>query len=285
LTRIEGPPLIRVVTAKTATPGNPAHPFLKWVGGKRQLLPEIARYVPRTYGTYHEPFVGAGALFFDLQPRRARLTDGNARLIRAYAGVRNGCDKVIDLLRSYPHTRDFYLRLRTIDIDARPDEEVAAWLIYLNRTGYNGLYRVNSRNEFNVPFGNYAKPKICDAANLRACSLALQHARIDVADFAEVLRHAKSGDFVYFDPPYVPLSATSSFTSYTMGGFGMDDQRRLRDVAVALAKRGVRVLISNSSSPAVRELYADFEQHEVSARRAVNCNAAGRKAVTELLIR
>jgi DNA adenine methylase len=263
----------------------PAHPFLKWVGGKRQLLPQIARYVPHTFGTYHEPFVGAGALFFHLQPRRARLTDGNARLIRAYAGIRNGCDRVIDLLSSYPHTRDFFLRLRKADIDCRSDEEVAAWLIYLNRTGYNGLYRVNSKNEFNVPFGDYAKPKICDATNLKACARALESARIGVADFADVLRHAKRGDFVYFDPPYVPLSVTSSFTSYTMGRFGMDDQRRLRDVALALTKRGVQVLISNSSSPAVRELYAGFEQHEVSARRAINCNAAGRKAVTELLIR
>jgi DNA adenine methylase len=273
------------VTAKATSAAEPARPFLKWVGGKRQLLREIARYVPRTFGTYHEPFLGGGALFFHLRPARARLTDGNARLIRAYAGVRSGCDAVIDLLRAYPHTRDFFLELRTVDIDARSDEEVAAWLIYLNHTGYNGLYRVNSKNKFNVPFGDYAKPRICDANNLRACARALAHAKTNVADFADVLRHARRGDFVYFDPPYVPLSATSSFTSYTRGGFGMGDQQRLRDVALTLKKRGVAVLISNSSSPAVRDLYADFDQHEVSARRAVSCNAAGRKAVTELLIR
>jgi len=263
-----------------------ARPFIKWVGGKRQLLDRLLHYVPERFGTYHEPFVGGGALFFRLEPRPAILADSNERLIRTYRGLRNEPEKVIELLRGYPHEKSFFLELRSSDIDAaKTDAEVAAWFIYLNKTAYNGLYRVNRRNLFNVPFGDQKKPNICDAENIRACSRALQGAELVTGDFESVLERAKSGDFVYFDPPYVPLSVTSDFTSYTRDGFDMSDQVRLRDVALELKKRGVYVLLSNSSAPAVRELYADFEQIEVDARRAINCKVEGRGAVTELLIR
>jgi DNA adenine methylase len=234
---------------------------------------------------YHEPFVGGGALYFHLQPGRAVLADTNERLVRAYRGVRDDVDRVIDLLASYPHDKRFYLRFRVEPIDKRTDAEVAAWLIYLNRTGYNGLYRVNSANQFNVPFGDYKNPTICDDENLRGCSKALRRADLRVEDFSVVLSRARKGDFVYFDPPYVPLSATSSFTAYTSDGFGMAEQTRLRDVARELKRRGVRILLSNSDGEVVRELYAEgFEVAEVGAARLVNCKATRRGKVTELLI-
>jgi len=264
-----------------------SRPFLKWAGGKRQLLGELVRHVPKEHhGRYFEPFVGGGALFFELRPRKAVLADVNERLIRTYRGVQRSVDDVIHLLKSYPYDEKFFYDLREIDVDAGTDAEVAAWFIYLNRAGYNGLYRVNRKNRFNVPFGRYENPTICDAATLRSCSAALAGADLLVADFEAVVAKAKRGDFVYFDPPYMPLSVTSSFTSYTSHGFGADQQTRLRDVARRLKKRGVRVLLSNSSAPLVRKLYrAGFDTTEVSATRMVNSKASGRGAITELVIR
>ena len=238
---------------------------------------------------YHEPFVGGGALFFALSPKKAMLSDNNLRLIRTYLGVRDRLDALIDLLGVYKkkHSPAFFQSMREVKVDAlRDNAKVAAWMIYLNKTAFNGLYRVNSRNLFNVPFGRYANPAICDARNLRACSAALQAVDIAHRDFVSVLDHARKGDFVYFDPPYVPLSATSSFTSYTSDGFEPSDQIRLRDVAVELKKRGVRVLLSNSGAGFVREIYdKDFEIEQVQASRLVNCKAAGRGKITELIIR
>ncbi|MGH7436376.1 MAG: DNA adenine methylase [Polyangiaceae bacterium] len=263
-----------------------ARPFLKWAGGKRQLLPHLLRHVPPHMGRYFEPFVGGGALFFAARPARATLADVNARLVRAYRGVAGQVDEVVRLLRGYLHDSDFYYRLRAKAIDGHSDAEVAAWFIYLNRTGYNGLYRVNRRNEFNVPFGRYANPTVCDEPTLRACAVALSDTTLQVDDFENVVAGARRGDFVYFDPPYAPLSATSSFTSYTATGFGPEDQKRLRDVAMKLKRRGVHVLLSNSSAPAVKELYGEgFEVLEVPAMRMVNSRGTGRGAVAELVIR
>lgn len=263
-----------------------ARPFIKWVGGKRQLLAELRKYVPQGYGTLHEPFVGGGALFFSLRPARAVLSDTNERLVRAYRGVRNDVETVIQRLRSYPHDKAFFLRMREFDVDATPsDADVAAWLIYINKTCYNGLYRVNSKNVFNVPFGAYVNPTICDESLLRACSKILQNAEIISGDFEEVIERSKPGDFVYFDPPYVPLSATSSFTSYTSSGFGPEEQKRLRDVALALKESGRHVLLSNSSAGLVRELYSsDFAIVEVQATRMVNTKAEMRGKIAELLM-
>jgi DNA adenine methylase len=277
---------------KVATSSGPARPFLKWVGGKRQLLRAIEAHIPKTLrGTYHEPFVGGGALFFHLVPKRARLSDTNQRLIRAYRGIQTSCEEVIDLLREHQskhtkHKRTYFHAQRKRDIDReQSDAAVAAWFVYLNRTAYNGLYRVNSKNQFNVPFGRYEKPAIVDADRLRACAHALEQTELAYEDFEAVLKHAKSGDFVYFDPPYVPLSDTAKFTSYTRQGFGPSDQERLRDAALALKRRKVRVLISNSDSLAVRELYAKgFKLQEVSARRQVNSKVSGRGHIGELLI-
>lgn len=260
-------------------------PFLKWVGGKRQILHALAEHVPHRFGRYHEPFLGGGALFFHLRPQKSVLSDTNERLVRTWRGVRDSVEEVIALLYDWPYDKDFYQELRARPIDERPDAEVAAWFIYLNRTGFNGLYRVNRRNIFNVPFGAYTNPTICDADLLRTVSASLAETELHVEDFGAVLDRAERGDFVYFDPPYVPLTATSSFTSYTADGFGMTDQARLRDTARALKERGVYVVVSNSSAPAVHELYADFHRTPVAAARAINCVASKRGSVTELILR
>jgi DNA adenine methylase len=263
-----------------------ARPFLKWVGGKRQLLGELVKHVPAEYGAYHEPFVGGGALFFHLRPERAFLSDSNERLIAAYRGVKGSVEKVIAKLQTYKHDKDFFLEVRGAP-KGRSDADVAAWLIYVNKTAYNGLYRVNSRNVFNVPFGDYARPNICDAGNLRACAEALRDAEIHKEPFDAVLARAQAGDFVYFDPPYVPLSASSMFTSYTAEGFGDEEQRRLCELSLELTAKGVHVVLSNSSAPRVRELYDEkrFELTEVLAARAVNSQASGRGKIRELVIR
>jgi DNA adenine methylase len=264
----------------------PRRPFVKWAGGKRQLLPELRRHVPERFGRYFEPFVGGGALFFELRPSAARLTDVNARLIRTYSGVRNDVERVIGLLESYPHDERFFYELRDRDVDLGTDAEVAAWFIYLNKVGFNGLYRVNRKNRFNVPFGRHKNPTICDAATLRACSAALQRAELSVADFADSVADAGPGDLVYFDPPYVPLSVTSNFTSYTSDGFGPEAHKRLRDLALQLKERGVHVILSNSSADFVRDLYRpSFTTTEVLATRLVNSKVTRRGAITELVIR
>ncbi len=270
---------------RVASKTDGGRPFIKWAGGKRQLLSSLLQHAPHDAPTYFEPFVGGGALFFALRPQRAVLADVNERLIRTYRGVKNNVDDVIRQLRALPHTPAFFYRFREEKIDGGTDANVAAWFIYLNKTGFNGLYRVNRDNRFNVPFGRYANPTICDEPTLRACSAALAETELLVEDFAKVAPKAKRGDFVYFDPPYVPLSTTSSFTSYTSRGFGEAEQARLRDTARKLKKRGVRVLLSNSSAPSVRKLYAEgFDIAEVSATRLVNSKATARGAVVELLI-
>lgn len=227
------------------TTANAARPFLKWAGGKRSMLEHLLPRVPSTFGTYFEPFLGGGSLFFAVQPERAVLGDTNRRLVRAYMGVRDRIDQVVDFLRRSPHSKEFFLKLRRWDVDSADDASVASWVIYLNRTCFNGLYRVNRSGQFNVPFGDYVNPRICDEPNLRACSAALTSVEIRHDDFAGVLERAVAGDFVYLDPPYLPISVTSSFAAYTADGFTLRDHRRLRDVALGLKTRGVRVLICN----------------------------------------
>lgn len=266
-----------------------ARPFCKWVGGKTQLLPELRKHVPLDFKRYFEPFVGGGALFFDVAPRVAFLGDQNSRLVTTYKGVRDHVEELIALLKTYPYEKDFYLETRAKDIDdARKygAVQVAAWFIYLNKTGFNGIYRVNQSGGFNVPFGKYTNPVICNEDALRAASKALRRATIDAGDFELTTAAARDGDFVYFDPPYVPVSATADFTTYTAGGFKAVDQIRLRDYARSLAKRGVHVVLSNSDTPPVRDLYSGkpFVIHEVQARRSVNSNSEKRGKVGELII-
>lgn len=264
-----------------------ARPFVKWVGGKRQLVDAIRAQMPAAFGRYFEPFVGGGALFFAVRPETASISDANERLVRTYRAVRDNVESVIGMLETYPYDLAFYESMRELDVDSRTDAEVAAWFVYVNRAGFNGLYRVNRAGKFNVAFGRYTNPTICDAENLRACSRVLQGVDVSCYDFVDAVGPAKSGDFVYFDPPYVPLNATSSFTAYQADGFGPDAQCRLRDLAEELVERGVHVLLSNSSAPLVRDLYSGpgFEIVEVDATRAVNCRTDRRGAVKELLIR
>jgi DNA adenine methylase len=275
--------------ARTLRDVSAAAPFIKWVGGKRQLLPTILELVPRSIsGTYHEPFIGGGAVFFALfgegRIRRAVLSDVNRDLIDVYTTVRDSPEELIAALREHRNDKAHYYRVRALAVDGLSKVERAARFIFLNRCGYNGLYRVNASGKFNVPFGRYVNPRICDAENLRAASHALQCSEFRCGDFGGAAK-ARGDDFVYFDPPYVPLTRTASFTSYASGGFGPAEQVRLRDLARRLKRRGVRVLLSNSSVPAVHELYADgFEKRSVHARRLVSCLPSGRGGVRELLI-
>jgi len=260
-------------------------PFLKWAGGKRQLLRELLQHVPKRLGRYHEPFLGGGALYFALQPERAALSDDNSRLIATYTGVRDDVDTVVDTLSQWPYDKDFYLKCRARPIDDKPANEIAAWMIYLNKAGFNGLYRVNKRGGFNVPFGRYTNPRICDEPNLRACSDLLGGTHLCQGDFDRVLDDAERGDFVYFDPPYVPASPTASFTSYTSKGFNMGDQIRLRETALELKRRGVNVLLSNSDTELIHRLYGrGFRMRTVQATRNINCKAGKRGKVGEVII-
>lgn len=263
-------------------------PFIKWVGGKRQLLPTLISHYRGEPG-YHEPFLGGGAFFFCLmdrmlRPKEAFLSDQNARLVRTYLGVRDDVDGVVRLLKTYPYEATFFASMRKMDVDRADDTSCAAWFIYLNRTGFNGLYRVNKKNEFNVPFGRYTNPMVCDEENLRACSRVLQGVTIAHADFTRVNTSSRQGDFLYFDPPYVPLSATSDFTGYTQEGFADADQVRLRDLALQMRSEGRTVVLSNSSAPRVRELYRAFTCEEVDAKRNLNSKGDRRGAVKELVI-
>jgi DNA adenine methylase len=263
-----------------------AKPFIKWVGGKRQLLPELRARIPSSFGTYHEPFVGGGALFFDLQPSRAFLSDANERLVRTYKAIRDDVERVIATLETMPHDRDLYMQLRDACVDEWEDWQVAAWFVRMNRSGYSGLYRVNAAGKYNVPFCDQNAPKYAEPDDLRACSKALRGVEIRHEHFAATLSRVERGDLVYFDPPYVPLSASSSFTSYTSEGFDLAEQVKLRDVAIELKRRGAHVLLSNSSAPLVSTLYAEhFEIEHVAASRAINSDGAKRGKVAESIMR
>lgn len=264
-------------------------PLLKWVGGKRQLLPAIHSMLPESYDTYVEPFLGGGAVLFSLAPERARVNDLNTELITVYEVVRDDVDELIELLRGYPNESDFFYSMRALD---RSPEfahlsrvERAARTIYLNKTCYNGLYRVNNAGQFNAPFGRYANPTICDEPNLREVSayLASHDVAFSNGDYAAL--EANEGDFVYFDPPYDPVNPTSNFTGYQSGGFGRADQIRLKETCDALDARGVKFLLSNSATDFITELYADYRVETVKATRAVNSVASKRGKVNEVLVR
>lgn len=265
-------------------------PFLKWAGGKTQLADALLEHMPLVFNVYHEPFVGSGALFFRLyreqKIRRAVLSDLNAELIDTYLAIRDDVSEVIRLLSEFPYNREFYYAVREKDSWQLSLPERAARMIYLNKTGYNGLYRVNRQGKFNVPFGRYKSPKYLDQENLLAVSQALQEVDILCLSFETVLDRVGPGDWVYFDPPYVPLSRTANFTSYNANGFELSDQEHLRDVCVELSKNKVHVTLSNSDTEIIRSLYdlPYFTIDEVLANRAINCNGAKRGKVTELVV-
>jgi DNA adenine methylase len=263
-------------------------PFLKWAGGKSRLLAQFQPLLPPagSYARYLEPFLGSAAVFFELAPKVAILADVNREIVDCYDAIRSCPEDVIRELDKHEHDRAHYYEVR----DARPRKLAAkaARTIYLNKTGYNGLYRVNRAGRFNVPMGRYDNPGFRSPllfATLRACSSALAAAEILTADFENVLARARARDFVYLDPPYVPVSPTADFTSYAAGGFGWADQQRLASACKALDRRGVRLMLSNSDTPSVRALYAGFRVDTVLAARSINSKATRRGQVGEVVVR
>ncbi|HEL1757254.1 DNA adenine methylase [Streptococcus suis] len=267
-------------------------PFTKWTGGKRQLLPVIKSLMPDNYNSYFEPFIGGGAIFFELIPKKAIINDFNSELINCYRQIKDNPQKLIELLVEHQknNSKDYYLELRSVDRDDRihamTDTERAARIMYMLRVDFNGLYRVNSKNQFNVPYGRYKNPKIVDSDLILSISQYLNKNNIEIltGDFEKAVEDVGAGDFVYFDPPYIPLSETSAFTSYTHEGFSYEDQVRLRDVFRKLDKKGAYVMLSNSSSPLVEELYKGFNIHKVEAIRTNGAKASSRGKISEIIV-
>lgn len=261
---------------------------MKWAGGKTQLLKHYTRLFPAEFNRYFEPFLGGGAVFFHMVAKnpglRAVLSDSNGELVNCYNMVKNELPSVIRLLKKHRNDKHHFYKVRAMNVSGLTLPERAARLIFLNKTCFNGLYRVNRKGQFNVPFGRYDNPKICDEVNLRAAELALCNAKIVNANFESVLSQAKKGDFVYLDPPYQPLSTTSSFTSYTRNSFGIEDQARLAEVFKKLTDKGCYAMLSNSDTPLIRDLYDDFHIETVFANRAINSKADKRGRVAEVAI-
>ena len=267
-------------------------PILKWVGGKRQLLDEIIPRISKNYSTYVEPFVGGGAVLFELQPKKAVINDSNAELINVYKTVRDNPDELIKVLEKHAaqNSEEYFYEVRALDRTSQYEElssvEKAARIIYLNKTCYNGLYRVNSAGQFNSPYGKYKNPNIVNATVIRAMSNYLSQNKIDIrtGDYRDVLKGLRKGAFVYLDPPYMPISSSSSFTGYTEGGFGYDEQVALKEECDKLKAKKIPFLQSNSDCPEIRELYKDYTIITVQAKRAINSNAAKRGEINEVLI-
>lgn len=268
-------------------------PFLKWAGGKRQLLPYIRKYLPRLSRTttYFEPFVGAGAVLFDLQPSKARINDANRELINCYQVIKTDVEALIEHVKTHK-TDDskYYYEIRELDrspeyVKLTPLER-ASRIIFLNKTCYNGLFRVNSQGQFNVPYGNYKNPTIVDSIIIKAISNYLNQNAITISnlDFEEAVKESKKGDFIYFDPPYDPISDTSSFTGYNLDKFGKEEQCRLKHVYDKLTEKGCKVMLSNSATEFIRNLYATYKIITIPASRNINSVATGRGRIDELLI-
>jgi len=248
-------------------------------------------YPPESFdpasGRYFEPFVGGGAVFFDLMPRRAYLSDLNSELVTTYNVIKNDVESLIKSLEKHKTDKEYFLEIRAKDPKTLEDLSVASRFIYLNRTCFNGIYRVNSSGGFNVPYGKYLNPKICDADNLRKVSESLKEVSITNQDYKEVIKNAKKGDYIYFDPPYDPLNKTSSFTSYTKEAFLDKQQTELRDTYIKLHKKGCFVMLSNSDTPFINELYGNITGVKISkvkAGRAINSVGSKRGKITEVLV-
>lgn len=279
------------------TAPDPLKPFLKWAGGKRQLLPEIlSQHLPTNFSSgsqqqYFEPFIGAGAMLLALQPACGTIGDQNAELVNCYKVIRDRLPELLDALGCHRNEADYYYEVR--QWDRRADFEQldavarAARLIFLNKTCYNGLFRVNNQGQFNVPFGRYRNPKIMDTEALQAIHVYLNSAQLQIhhGDFQETVQSAQAGDFIYFDPPYDPLTVTASFTGYGAGGFDRTAQTRLHDTFVALHQKGCSVLLSNSDTEFIRELYQGFTICSIDATRAINSDPLKRGKISEVLIK
>ena len=269
-------------------------PFVKWVGGKRQLVPTIlANHLPKNYNlqTYYEPFIGGGALLFSLQPKKAVINDSNAELINCYKIIKNSLDELIEDLKNHKNNEYYYYDIRDWDREknfkSKTEVQRASRIIFLNKTCYNGLFRVNSQGQFNVPFGKYKNPNILDIAVLKAVNKYLNENQVRIlnSDFQEAVKDAKRGDFIYLDPPYDPVSETASFTGYDINGFNKQEQRRLKEVFDDLNSRGCHILLSNACTEFIEDLYKDYPHTKISAIRAINCNGKKRGKVDEILVK
>jgi DNA adenine methylase len=269
-------------------------PFVKWVGGKRQLISQFKDlniYPPKEFNSdknrYFEPFIGGGAVFFDLLPKNSYISDLNKELIITYNVIKNDVEHLIESLKKHTYSKDYFLKIRSSEIGILSDIEVASRFIYLNRTCFNGLYRVNSKGQFNVPFGKYSNPLICDEVNLRIVSQALKNVFITNQDYKKIEDIAEAGDFVYLDPPYYPINKTSSFTSYTKENFLEKEQIELRDHFKKLSDKGCYVMLSNSDTLFIKEIYSeipDITINKIKAGRSINSNSNKRGKITEVVI-
>lgn len=267
-------------------------PVLKWAGGKRQLLDTLIPLVPKDYSVYCEPFVGGGALFFALQPQSACINDVNHELIRVYTVIKNDVDALIEQLKQFQNNKDQFYEIRSWDrnkdkYNHLSDIEKAARIIYLNKTCFNGLFRVNASGEFNVPFGNYANPNIVNEPVLRAISFYFNNSEIvfNAVDYAEILKNLPDNAFVYLDPPYDPVSVTANFTSYTKDGFSRDEQIRLRKCCDELNERSIKFMLSNSATDFIYDQYSKYNIEIISAKRLVGADASKRGRIQEVIVR
>jgi len=279
----------RIQNKKVKTIVDIPRPFLKWAGGKRQLIPQMDKFFPDSFNKYIEPFLGGGAIFFYLLPKKAILIDINEELINVYKVIKNNVYELIDSLKKHKNEKEYYYKIR--NLDRNPKEfaklsniEKASRTIFMNRCCYNGLYRVNSKGQFNVPFGRYKNPKFCDKENLIAVHKALQNVKIINSSFEKCLDYAEKNDFIYFDPPYMPISNSANFTSYTKNNFTQQDQIRLFKIFKKLDERGCKVMLSNSYTNFILELYKDYNIHILQAKRAINSDASKRGIIKEVLI-
>ena len=265
-------------------------PIVKWAGGKSKMLSQLSNYFPKQFINYHEPFVGGGAVFFYLFPVlinrkcKAYLSDSVEELINLYVQVKESVDELIYTSRKHIYEKQYYYNIRAINPVSISDLQRASRILYLNRTCFNGLYRVNKKGQFNVSFGDYTNPVIVNEKILRNASNAFQFAELFSGDFELVLNNVRAGDFVYLDPPYVPLSVTSNFTGYTSDSFGIDNHKRLRKVFDILKAKGCYVMLSNSNADFVKELYSDCNIKTVNSARSINSDTSKRGSIKELCV-
>ncbi len=267
--------------------GPPPRPFVKWAGGKRQLLDILNAAAPANFGRYYEPFVGGGAFLFSQLPDSATISDANPELINCYQVIRDDVEALIRSLRQHKNEEEHFYAVRAKDLTKMTPVQRASRFIYLNKTCFNGLYRENKSGQFNAPFGRYENPKIVDKENLLAINKYLQESDVDIycGSYKTVLDKAMAGDFVYFDPPYAPMTRTANFANYLKGGFGLDDQAELANVFADLTRRGVQVMLSNSNTPVIHDLYKNFNIQTIRAIRSINCKGGKRgKEANEVLV-
>lgn len=266
-------------------------PIVKWAGGKRQLLNQIKKHIPKYYSTYYEPFLGGGAVLFELQPARAVVNDINSELMNIYEVLKENVDGLIEALKQHKNEENYFYEIRKLDRNNERYKSLtsvlkASRIIYLNKACYNGLFRVNKTGAFNTPFGNYKNPNIVNETALRAVSEYFNRNQITFTcqDFDVALRRVDKEDFVYLDPPYDPVSDTACFTGYDKGGFNRDEQIRLKKTCDRLNKKGVKFILSNSATDFIKDLYADYKLEVIQAKRPINSKAEKRGATNEVLV-